>query len=50
MCFEVGDFMYETKTNFKRAVIEYNEAYNKLIRHLQEYYSKWEKLSDTYYQ
>ena len=50
MCFEVGDFMFEMKTNFSRAVSEYNEAYNKLIKHLEDYRKKWEKLSDTYYQ
>ena len=50
MCFEVGDFMFETKRNFSIAVAEYNQAYNRLIRHVQEYRSKWEKLSDTYYQ
>ena len=50
MCFEVGDFMFEMKSNFTRAIIEYSEAYNKLSEHLQNYRSRWEKLSDTYYQ
>ena len=50
MCFEVGDFMFEMTTNFTRAVTEYNEVYNKLSEHLQEYRTRWEKLSDTYYQ
>ena len=50
MCFEVGDFMFELKTNYTIAVAEYNQAYNRLIKHLEEYRKKWEKLSDTYYQ
>ena len=50
MCFEVGDVMFEMTTNFSRAVTEYNKAYTKLLGHLEEYHSKWEKLSDTYYQ
>ena len=50
MCFEVGDFMFEMTKNFSQVVTEYNKAYTKLIQHLQEYYSRWEKLSDTYYQ
>ena len=50
MCFEVGDFMFEMKTNFTLAVAEYNQVYIKLIRHLQEYRNRWEKLSDAFYQ
>ena len=50
ICFEVGDAMFEMTTNFSRAVTEYNKAYTKLIEHLHDYYSRWEKLSDTYYQ
>ena len=50
MCFELGDSLYEMKTNFTRAVTEYNAAYNKLGEHLQNYRNRWEKLSDTYYQ
>ena len=50
MCFEVGDFMFELKTNFSRAVVEYNVAYSRLSEHLRDYRKKWEKLSETYYQ
>ena len=50
MCLEIGDFMFEMTTNFTRAVKEYNEEYNKLSEHLNDYRNRWEKLSTTYYQ
>ena len=50
MCFEVGGFMFEMKRNFTKAVVEYNQAYFKLVKHLQNYRNRWEKLSDTFYQ